>query len=182
MSIIGSDLIKSMCKSKILPLIGKADPVQIKGVIEGSSYDLHIAAMFEVGEQPFLIGVKERRSPAVREVMLSQDGTWGIEAGSYHLIKTVEELHVPAHLIGRVKSKVTLQTDGLLLLYTDVAPGYSGVLTLGLKEVRGGIGFIEEGARIASIVFHTITGEADAYDGPRQGGKSLNTGKSERPY
>ena len=67
--------------------------------------------------------------------------------------------------------RTTLFRSGLLLLSTQVSPGYKGKLAFGLVNLGPSTVEIELGARIVHIQFEKVEGGGSAYRGQWQGGR-----------
>lgn len=168
------------------PLIENVDPEQMR-FMEGGRYDLRIKEIVVPDHSPAILTPETRVTPPTRPATstANPDGSeeWQIWYCRYYLVTTIEELNVPAYLLGRVKHRRTLQNDGLLLLCCDVAPNFQGKLTFGLTELRGSYTTLKHGTRIATITFEQFEhGESDLYNGVWQGGRVSTDGKKERAY
>ena len=201
---LSADEIRSLINSEP-PLIVPADPEQLI-YMEGSAYDLRLDKVFEIPQSqdnnwrafiPF-IGVNHRRTPPVIEVApesraitlngdVEKGGTnkilveftgWLLEWNKSYLVQTVETVTLPASIFGLCDPRTTLARSDAHMFASPVSPGYSGVLTFGLKvEYSDGL-YLEKGARIASIRFGRLgPGKTDPYKGQwgKVGGDKVGT-------
>jgi deoxycytidine triphosphate deaminase len=67
-----------------------------------------------------------------------------------------------------------------LFLATQVAPGYSGNFTFGLKNISNIPVKIEMGSRVAHIQFEYVQGGGSKYRGQWQGGRVAATKKEKQ--
>ncbi|MBI5176692.1 hypothetical protein HY995_01235 [Candidatus Micrarchaeota archaeon] len=138
---------------------------------EGAGFDIRAGEFFTVEGDSFL-GVTERRTPEAKSV--AKHGThasFTVSPGDFVLVKTMESFNVPDDLTMHTFPRSTLHRAGLALIATQTAPGYSGPLVFGLKNLGNCNYAIELGARIAHVQFATIEGEGSAYRGQWQGGR-----------
>lgn len=160
--------------------------------VQGSGYDLKIEKLFLVGthnerkklhasesilprskersslDGPAFLGKEERRLPDLQE---AAEPTFKLAPDKYYLCLTRESVNMPKDLIAFILPRSTLFRCGVSLRTAVVDPGYRGALTIGIKN-EGTLEFgLEQGARIAQIVFSEVRGVATEYNGKYQGGK-----------
>jgi Deoxycytidine deaminase len=147
---------------------------------EGVGLEVRLGTAYELSSDGFL-GTERRDTPDSEEVL--NEGEWlDIESGDYYLVETMEEVDVPAkpvkldgteaHLMPDVYPRSTLQRSGIYFKGTNTNPGYSGPLIFGVKNVSSRDFRIEQGSRIAEIVFKQAYGGLErAYEGQWQGGR-----------
>ncbi len=142
---------------------------------EGAGFDIRVGEVYRIGGQGFL-GVTERHTPqSVKTADASTAQDFTLNPGDYVLVKTMETFHVPSDLTMHTFPRSTLHRSGVLLLATQTAPGYSGPLVFGLKNLGECTVRIELGARIAHVQFLRVEGETGAYRGQWKGGRVTET-------
>jgi deoxycytidine triphosphate deaminase len=168
MSVLSSRQIKALITDESVKLI-EPDEEQLnkpklkaawdKGLkrVEGVNFELSLDKVFRkehVYSNTWFIGVEERRTPSFIEEP-AVNNKWILNTGFYEL-KTFETINQPLFLASRLVAKRTVITFGTLLVFADVAPGYSGKLGIGLYVFPGCCLPIERGALFASISFSYI--------------------------
>lgn len=85
--------------------------------------------------------------------------TWWLEPGEFALGCTVEKVTLPATLCAQVNGKSSLGRLGLLVHATAgfVDPGFSGELTLELKNLSNHTIALHAGMAVAQLVFHRLS-------------------------
>ena len=183
--ILTSDEVRKLIDSDI-PLIENADPEQIEGTIEGGAYDLRVGKVYEDSKANVFysrIGRRQRLTPKILDYKHRRDNIWTLFPFGYYLLETIEKVNVPPNLRGMIAARSTWLRCGAKLITTDVAPGYKGTLTFGVKVFVETPIELEKGARIAAITFHQFTNDEPAcYRGVWQGGKVSTNGKKERGF
>lgn len=149
---------------------------------EGVGLEVRLGEAFELSSDGFLHR-DTRDTPDSDKVLEEGSGdVLVLEPGDYYLIKTRETVEVPsdavevegteAHLMPDVYPRSTLQRSGLYFKGTNTNPGYEGPLIFGLKNVSDQTFEIQEGARVAEIVFkQAVGGLVRDYEGQWQGGR-----------
>lgn len=153
--------------------------------IEGGALDLRIGALYIMSEQTSQIRCATRRTPNIQPAPSVKKGEmkeWWVYPGRNYLWTTIETFKMPANLVGILATKTTPIRCGLDILYGQIAPGYQGILTMGLFVLPGGQTIIERGARLASVRFEQCEYEAELYNGQWQGGKVSSNGQEVRAY
>lgn len=151
---------------------------------EGAGFDLRIGEVYKLkkgGSKAFL-GEFERQTPDYKVVASyeSKDKYVTLEPGDYVLMNTIENVNLPEDICGHIFTRSTLYRCGILFLCTQIAPGYSGELTFGLKNISEFPVKIEMGARVAHVQFDYVEGGGSAYRGQWQGGRVAATKKEKQ--
>ena len=150
---------------------------------EGAGFDLRVGEVFVLEGEGGFIGIDTRKTPDARLVAkFGEDKEFTLNPGDYVLVRTIEEVELPggpidipgvgkACVMADVRTRSTLFRSGVLLLATKTDPGYYGKLTFGMANL-GPLPFtFELGARIANIVFFTVTEGCESYRGQWKGGR-----------
>jgi len=169
---------------------------------EGAGFDLRLGEVYRISGSAFL-GEAERKTPNVNLVAKynSEDRTVNqpyknirdrvnkrkaklrskviIKPGEFYLVKTIESFNVPADITVNFKPRTTTFRSGLFLRTGNVAPGYKGPVTFGLKNEGPCTVTIEMGARFVHAQFEEVKGEGSMYRGQWQGGR-VTTLKKEK--
>ncbi len=161
--ILGSGEIRKLIKEKKL-LEGHLDEN-----IEGAGVDLRIDKIFRLKSGARLT-VSERVLPKLEEVNEKQ---FVLKPGEYVLIQTIEKVNIPLELCARMLPRSTLQRSGVYQFHSFIDPGYNGVLTFGMKNLGKYDFEFEKGTRVCQIIFEEVKGDAKAYNGKYQGGKTF---------
>lgn len=149
---------------------------------EGAGFDLRLGKLFKLKGKGFL-GVEERKTPDVKVVAEYKNGKrnkYTIKPGEYLLMQTIESVNMPENLTAHNFPRSTLFRSGIQLLATQVAPGYKGELTFGIKNVGNVPVTIEMGARVSHIQFFEVSGKGNRYRGQWQGGRVAATKKEKQ--
>lgn len=149
---------------------------------EGAGFDLRLGEIFEVGGEAFL-GVEERQTPQEKLAAAYKEGesiVYTLKPGDFVLMRTIESVNLPADLTAHNFPRSTLFRSGILFMATQVAPGYQGQLTFGLKNVGPVPATIEMGARVAHIQFSEVSGGGSNYRGQWQGGRVAATDREKQ--
>lgn len=145
---------------------------------EGAGFDLRVGEVHKfVGEGGFM-GIEERKTPVTQVVASYQEGernTYTLKPGEYVLVTTVESVKLPRDIVGYLYNRTTNFRVGVQLLATQVAPGYEGILTMGLANLGPVEYTFEMGARLFHIQFERVEGGGNAYRGQWQGGRVAAT-------
>lgn len=93
------------------------------------------------------------------DVELAGPMTWWLEPGEFALGCTLETVTLPATLCAQVNGKSSLGRLGLLVHATAgfVDPGFSGQLTLELKNLSNHTIALHHGMPVAQLVFHRLS-------------------------
>lgn len=147
---------------------------------EGAGLDLRLGELFKIKGETFL-GVDTRKTVdhvSVAKYDPKKSSTYTIKPGEFYLMQTVEKVNLPENIVCIPYPRSTLFRSGVWLLATQVAPGYKGILTFGLKNMGNSKFKVEMGARVAHVIFYEIAGKGAAYRGQWQGGR-VTTKKKE---
>lgn len=160
---------------------------------EGAGFDLRLGEVYKISGSAFL-GETERKTPDI-ELVAKYNGkskitnqphkkesdrinrneaktsTFTIKPGEFYLVKTIESFNVPANLTVNFKPRTTTFRSGLFLRTGNVAPGYKGPVTFGLKNEGPCTVTIEMGARFVHAQFEEVKGGGAMYRGQWQGGR-----------
>ena len=146
---------------------------------EGAGFDLRLGEVYEISGDAFL-GETERKTADIKLVQSYKEGekrTIEIKPGDYFLVSTIEKVNMPLNLTANFKPRTTTFRSGLFLRTGNVAPGYSGKLTFGLKNDGPITVVIEMGARFVHMQVEEVLGEGSQYRGQWQGGRVAATEK-----
>lgn len=133
---------------KLNDLLGMADGLVIEPLIAGSlqpaSYEVHLQDAATRGSATGLM-------------------SWYLEPDEFALGCTIEKLTVPPHLCAQVNGKSSLGRLGLLVHATAgyIDPGFSGQITLELKNISNHTIILNEGMAVAQLVFHQLRQPAE---------------------
>jgi deoxycytidine triphosphate deaminase len=148
---------------------------------EGAGFDLRLGEVYKIKGWGFL-GELDRKTPDAVLVESYKGGERRkitLKPGDFYLVKTIETVNLPEDLTANIKPRSTIYRSGLFLRSGNVAPGYSGGLTFGLKNEGPVKVIIEMGARIVHIQFEEVQGGGSLYRGQWQGGR-VTARKKER--
>ncbi|NTU46023.1 hypothetical protein HGA88_00155 [Candidatus Roizmanbacteria bacterium] len=140
---------------------------------EGAGFDLRLGEVYKISGTAFL-GVEERQTPDVELVVQYEEGkknTITIEPGDFFLVSTMETVNTPLDITINFKPRTTTFRSGLFLRTGNVAPGYKGKLTFGLKNEGPIPVTMELGARFVHAQFAWVDGGGSQYRGQWQGGR-----------
>ena len=103
--------------------------------VNAVSYDLHISEIVE------------------NEKMVK---SYALRPGEVAFIKTVEKIHMPKDLLGRIGEKNSRMRQGLSVAGPHYYPGHETYLYLRVQNISSGIIKIKEGDAIAQIFFEEL--------------------------
>ncbi len=143
---------------------------------EGAGFDLRIGEVHKLkkAKSAAFLGIEDRRTPDIKLVAKYSDknkSSYTLNPDEYVLITTLEEVNLSADLCAHTFARSTLFRCGIQLLHTQIAPGYSGILTFGLKNLSTIPVKIEMGSRVAHVQFENVYGGGNKYRGQWQGGR-----------
>ena len=144
---------------------------------EGAGFDLRLGEVYRISGSAFL-GETHRETPEVTLVKSYKEKstqTIVFKPGDYYLVKTIEIVNMPKNLTANFKPRTTTFRSGLFLRTGNVAPGYSGPLTFGMKNEGPLEVTIEMGARFVHVQFEEVKGGGTLYRGQWQGGRVTTT-------
>lgn len=140
---------------------------------EGAGFDLRLGEVYKISGKAFL-GVTERHTADVKLVKEYKEGKTSsitLKPGDFYLVTTIESVNTPLDITINFKPRSTTFRSGLFLRTGNVAPGYQGKLSFGLKNEGPIPVTIEMGARFVHAQFEQVLGEGNQYRGQWQGGR-----------
>ena len=140
---------------------------------EGSGFDLRLGEVYRIVGEGFL-GEVERKTPDSELVESYKEGekrSITFKPGDFYLVKTIESFNMPQDLTANFKPRTTTFRSGLFLRTGNVAPGYKGPVTFGMKNEGPSEITIEMGARFVHVQFEEVKGGGSMYRGQWQGGR-----------
>jgi len=146
---------------------------------EGAGFDLCLGEVYKISGDAFL-GETHRKTADIKLIEEYKQGetrTIEIKPGEYYLVTTIEKVNMPLNLTANFKPRTTTFRSGLFLRTGNVAPGYSGKLTFGLKNEGPVIVTMEMGCRFVHMQIEEVKGEGSQYRGQWQGGRVAATKK-----
>ncbi len=149
---------------------------------EGAGFDLRLGAVYKIKGKGFL-GVTERQTPESVLVVKYEEGKKNsitFKPGDFYLVKTIESFNMPENLTANFKPRTTTFRSGLFLRTGNVAPGYKGPVTFGMKNEGPCEVTIEMGARFVHVQFEEVKGGGSMYRGQWQGGRVSATKKEKQ--
>lgn len=172
MSILGvNELLKLVKENKLVENLSERE----LNNPEGAGFDIRVGEIYKISGDSFL-GTQSRFTPTSQLVAkVGEVSEFKIKSNEYFLVKTMETFNVPNYLTMHTFPRSTLHRSGVLLLATQTAPGYSGQLIFGLKNLGDCQITLELGSRIAHVQFLTVEGTANPYRGQWKGGRVTNT-------
>lgn len=106
----------------------------------------------------------------LRGLFLQEVNAIEVRAGGSISVKTVETVHMPTNMIGRLYIKSTYAREGIMLVTNaPVDPGYNGTLTIRLFNSSDRPKIIWKFGGLAMLVVEELTMEVEAYAGRHQG-------------
>jgi deoxycytidine triphosphate deaminase len=150
---------------------------------EGCVFDLQLDQVLTLHGKTFL-GIDERELADVKVVAQfdqKEKSSFIFKPGTYHLVKTHEEVNLPENICALFVPRSTTFRSGLVLRTGLANPGYHGPLYFGLQNAGPIEVEIEMGARFASVYFVEVKGKAvNTYRGQWQGGRATTRGKEKQ--
>ena len=141
--ILGSSEIRQLIKEKNLL------ENYLEENIEGAGIDLRVGKIFHLKSGAKLT-TSERILPEVEE---ANEKHFVLKPEHYVLIQTMEKVNMPLNLCARMLPRSTIQRSGVYQFHAFIDPGYSGVLTFGMKNL-GKFNFeFEKGTKVSQIIF-----------------------------
>ena len=133
--------------------------------------EIELVAKFGINKEDYSSSERsESRSKGSRQARTVKDKIV-IKPGDFYLIKTIESFNVPFNLTVNFKPRTTTFRSGLFLRTGNVAPGYKGPVTFGIKNEGQCKVTIEMGARFVHAQFEEVKGGGSLYRGQWQGGR-----------
>lgn len=149
---------------------------------EGAGFDLRLEEVYKISGTAFL-GETHRKTADIKLVKKydpKKKSSIKIKPGDYFLVKTIESFNLPQNLTANFKPRTTTFRSGLFLRTGNIAPGYSGPVTFGLKNEGPITVEIEMGARFVHVQFEEVKGGGNMYRGQWQGGRVAATKKEKQ--
>lgn len=85
-------------------------------------------------------------------------------------VKTIETVHIPTNMLGRLYIKSTYAREGFILVTNaPVDPGYNGTLTIRLFNSSDKPKLLWTQGGLAMLIVEELTEHAEAYNGRHQG-------------
>lgn len=148
---------------------------------EGAGFDLRLGEVYQISGDAFL-GETERKTADIKLVEKYVNGekrSVTFKPGDFYLVKTIESFNLPQNITANFKPRSTTFRSGLFLRTGNVAPGYKGPVTFGMKNEGPIKVTIEMGARFVHAQFEEVKGGGSMYRGQWQGGR-VTTKRRER--
>jgi deoxycytidine triphosphate deaminase len=148
---------------------------------EGAGLEVRVGEIYALSDSTAFLGVIERQTPEIK--LIAKYGVqkdYVLEPNEYVLIKTIEKVNLPKEIQGLTMPRSTLQRCGIILISTQMDPGYSGELTFGMKNLGGNKFRLELGARVAKLLFVKVDGSANLYRGQWKGGRVSTDGREKQ--
>ncbi|MDO8460924.1 MAG: 2'-deoxycytidine 5'-triphosphate deaminase [bacterium] len=140
---------------------------------EGAGFDLRLGEIYKISGDAFL-GETERKTADIKLVQQydkKEKRSITFKPGDFYLVKTIESFNLPQNLTANFKPRSTTFRSGLFLRTGNVAPGYKGQVTFGMKNEGPIKVTIEMGARFVHVQFEEVKGGGSMYRGQWQGGR-----------
>lgn len=149
---------------------------------EGAGFDLRLGEVYKISGDAFL-GETHRKTADIELVEHYVEGetrSITLKPGDFYLVTTIESVNTPLDITINFKPRSTTFRSGLFLRTGNVAPGYNGKLSFGLKNEGPIAVTIEMGARFVHAQFEEVLGEGNQYRGQWQGGRVTATKKEKQ--
>lgn len=152
---------------------------------EGAGFDIRLDEIYKLvkTKKTAFLGIEDRLTPDIKLMAKFNEKKRKfvkLMPNGFYLVTTLEKTNLPKDIAAHSFARSTLFRCGLQLLCTQIAPGYSGVLTFGIKNVGNLPIKIELGARIAHLQFEYVKGGGSKYRGQWQGGRVAATKKEKQ--
>jgi deoxycytidine triphosphate deaminase len=149
--------------------------------IEGSSIDFSIESLYEIKTSLDVnLFIDKRNTGRVVEVKTTRIDEE--KRNVFYLIPSVpyigqtrEIVNMPLDLIAFPIQRVTCFTAGLSIETGVIQPNFFGKLKFGIYNRNSHVVTVEQGFRIITVVFQTLLGETNIYNGYHQGGDNIST-------
>ncbi|MGH7245960.1 MAG: dCTP deaminase, partial [Candidatus Levyibacteriota bacterium] len=103
---------------------------------EGAGFDLRLGEVYAISGDAFL-GETHRKTADVKLVQSyepKKTKSITLKPGDFYLVTTIESVNTPLNITINFKPRSTTFRSGLFLRTGNVAPGYKGKLSFGLKN------------------------------------------------
>ena len=141
---------------------------------EGAGFDIRLGEVHKIGGGIAYLGITHRETPKIKTVAKYDEKkatSITIKPGQFYLLSSIETFNIPLNLTVNFKPRTTLFRSGLFLRTGNVAPGYHGKVTFGVKNEGPIAVTMELGCRFAHAQFYEVKGGGTEYKGQWQGGR-----------
>jgi dCTP deaminase len=113
--------------------------------------------------QPASIDLRLGRGFLFMGASINAAGNMPLEPGDFALGTTLETVTIPAHLVGQINGRSSWARKGLIVHTTAgfIDPGFTGQVTLELKNVGHETLWLPVGERICQLVLTQLTSPAE---------------------
>lgn len=149
---------------------------------EGAGFDLRLDEVYEISGEGY-IGDTHRQTPNIKLIKKYKEGKVDsiiVKPNEFYLFKTIESFNMPDYLTANFKPRTSTFRSGLFLRTGNVAPGYAGPVTFGIKNEGPCNVKIELGARFVHVQFEEVAGKGNMYRGQWQHGRVSATKKEKQ--
>lgn len=138
---------------------------------EGVGLDLSIGEVYEIDDSICMLGNSFRKTPESKLIPFNEKSLLFIEPRKQYLIKTKEVFNLPDNICCQFYPRSTLFRSGIIFQSSILSSGYVGEMVFGIYNGRDQAFLVEKGARFATAVFMSVTGEVNKYQGQWNGGR-----------
>jgi len=141
---------------------------------EGAGFDIRLGEVHKIVGGKAFLGVTHRETPKIKLIVQNSElriNKITIKPGEFYLLTSIETFNIPLNLTVNFKPRTTLFRSGLFLRTGNVAPGYHGKVTFGVKNEGPIAVTMELGCRFAHAQFFEVKGGGTQYKGQWQGGR-----------
>jgi len=141
---------------------------------EGAGFDIRLGEVHKIDRGIAYLGITHRETPKIKTVAKYDEKkvtSITIKPGQFYLLSSIETFNIPLNLTVNFKPRTTLFRSGLFLRTGNVAPGYHGKVTFGVKNEGPIAVTMELGCRFAHAQFYEVKGGGTQYKGQWQGGR-----------
>jgi len=141
---------------------------------EGAGFDIRLGEVHKIVGGKAFLGVTHRETPKIETIISNSKSkikNITIKPGEFYLLSSIETFNIPLNLTVNFKPRTTLFRSGLFLRTGNVAPGYHGKVTFGVKNEGSVPVTMELGCRFAHAQFYEVKGGGTQYKGQWQGGR-----------
>lgn len=142
--------------------------------IQPASFDLRMGDVIEA-VNPGAWGESETKIRAENGVLAipgwRQTQAMFHNAPPFFLGSTLDDISLPADVMGRIAGRSTFAREGLVVHLTAgvIDPGWSGRLTLEIVNFNFHDVSVDVGERVGQVIFEELKGESAGYDGEYAG-------------
>jgi dCTP deaminase len=169
--IIGIDRVVELIRTK--KLIDGLDESNMN--FEGCGVDLRLGELHEMEDGEGFLHIAERKTPNYK-LLAKFDSRKStkvkLSPRKFYIGVTEETINTLEDLIGWFIPRTTLYANGVTVYGVRTDPGFSGKFKFFLVNNSGRPFEIEMGARIANMVFHTVEGKTNLYQGQWKGDRT----------